>query len=318
MSRPIIIAECCQNHNGSIDTLMRMVDAAVESGADYVKIQSIRSRNLTRRDRFEFGETYPDGTVKCIKRPYDEERERLEGLDLTLDEEHQFVEACKGVGVKSMTTVFDRVTVSEVAQLGFDAVKVASYDCASLPLIADLSTNFAEMFVSTGASTDSEITHTAEFLSKTDVESYFLHCVTIYPTPPKDFHLSRLAYLRMFVDNVGLSSHPNALQVGTAADKVALSLGADLIERHFTILDRSETRDGPVSIDPQGLAELRTFANLPRLERRQIVRESVPNWPTYLGRATRELSEAETLNRDYYRGRFATPVGEDHWKFNWE
>ena len=77
MKKPIIIAELCQNHNGSPDILMRMLDEAVESGADYVKIQSIRSRNLTKRTRFEEGVVDEDGVTKCICRPYNQEKERL-------------------------------------------------------------------------------------------------------------------------------------------------------------------------------------------------------------------------------------------------
>ena len=75
--RPILIAECCQNHNGSRETLKRMIHEAAAAGADYVKIQAIRSRELTRRDRFEEGRTDVDGRTLVIKRPYQPEVERL-------------------------------------------------------------------------------------------------------------------------------------------------------------------------------------------------------------------------------------------------
>src|SRR5690606_41030573 len=87
--RPILIAECCQNHNGDMEILKRMIHAAAENGADYVKLQSIRSRELTHRERFDEG-VIENGVVKVIKRPYKPELERLSKLDLSLDrsEEH--------------------------------------------------------------------------------------------------------------------------------------------------------------------------------------------------------------------------------------
>ena len=95
-------------------------------------------------------------------------------------------------------------------------------------------------------------------------------------------------------------------------------LGVDVIERHFTILPEKETRDGLVSITPSQVHELRQFANLPLEDRIDIVRSQIPDWQTYLGSAIRELSQVELLNRDYYRGRFATQQDQDNWLYNWE
>ena len=72
-----IIAEVCQNHEGSRETLGKMIHAAAASGADYVKMQTIFSADLTHRERFDKGEIDANGTVHVIKRPYTEEKERL-------------------------------------------------------------------------------------------------------------------------------------------------------------------------------------------------------------------------------------------------
>ena len=77
-----LIAECCQNHNGSREVLKRMIHAASEAGATYAKIQALRSNELTFRERFEDGELLADGTTKTIKRPFRAEQERLQKLDL--------------------------------------------------------------------------------------------------------------------------------------------------------------------------------------------------------------------------------------------
>jgi N,N'-diacetyllegionaminate synthase len=314
-TRPILIAECCQNHNGDRAVLQRMIHQATEAGADYVKLQTIRSRELTRRERFEEGETGAGGTVRTIKRPYAPELERLSRLDLSLDDEAWFVEECWRAGAAPMTTVFTRAAVEEVKELGYEAVKIASYDCASYPLLRDVRKHWSTLFVSTGATHDEEIEKAAEVLAGTDFS--FLHCVTIYPTPMAELHLRRMSFLRRFTPRVGYSDHTKPAETGLWASKLAIALGATCVERHFTILEADQSRDGPVSVTPAMLRELRTFADLPRPERMAIVREGYPRWEEALGLARRPLSADELRNRDYYRGRFASRAG-DGYLFNWE
>ena len=132
---PILIVECCQNHNGDREILKKMIWEAACAGADFVKLQTIRSSELTQRERFEQGLTDPDGTVRVIKRPYGAEFDRLAGLDLTLDDEAWFVDECLRAGIGSMTTTFTRAGARDVKDIGYEAVKVASYDCPSYPLL---------------------------------------------------------------------------------------------------------------------------------------------------------------------------------------
>jgi len=203
--RPIIIAECCQNHNGNQETLKRMIHAAAENGADYVKIQAIRSRELTHRPKFDTGETDDEGNQLVIKRPYQIEFERLRSLDLSIETEAWFVDECVSAGVAPMTTAFTRAGARDVKDLGYEAIKVASYDCASIPLLRELKNYWSVLFVSTGSTYDHEIEATVNLLSGT--EYYLLHCVTIYPTPMEELHLNRLNYLRRFSPRIGYSDH---------------------------------------------------------------------------------------------------------------
>ena len=312
--RPILIAECCQNHGGDREILRRMIHEAAAAGADAVKIQSLRSREVTFRERFEQGEKDADGTVRAIHRPYAAEVERLSRLDLTLEDEAWFVDECRRAGVLSMTTLFTRAAARDVRELGFDAVKIASYDCASFPLLRDARRWWSTLVVSTGATYDAEIERAAEVLAGSRYT--FLHCVTLYPTPMAELHLRRMGWLRRFTPRVGFSDHSGAAD-GLRASKIALALGADCIERHFTVLPADATRDGPVSITPRQLAALRTFADRSRRERMEIVSHEYPDWETALGQAHRLLSAAELLNRDYYRGRVASQV-DGRPIYNWE
>lgn len=310
----IIIAEFCQNHNGDRHLLQEMVCAAAEAGADYAKIQTMFADELAYREQFEDG-VIEDGVTKVIKRPYRPEFERLHKLEIPCYDYGWFVEECGKVGIKPLTTVFTRARVQEVAKYSWQAVKVASYDCASYPLLRELKSHFSHLFVSTGATHDNELEQTARVLG--DISFTFLHCVTIYPTPLDQLHLARMEYLRQFTPSVGFSDHTLA-EHGIKASAVALYLGADVIERHFTILQPEQTRDGPVSINPQQLAQLCALAHSDPESLQNYIKQEVGDYQAMIGQRQRSLSSAELLNRDYYRGRFASRTTDGSVVYNWE
>ncbi len=311
---PHIIVEVCQNHSGERKILQEMIQAAAEAGAKYVKMQTIFSEDLAFRERFETGKDNKGNDI-AIKRPYEPELARLKGLDLTEEDHGFFVETCRKHGVLPLTTVFSRGRVGLVYRRGFAGVKVASYDCASYPLLRDLRDRFEFLVVSTGASYDHEIATAARILRNRRFA--FLHCVTIYPTPLDQLHLRRMSWLRQFTPLVGFSDHTLVERDGIIAAKAAFWQGADFVERHFTIHDRSKTKDGPVSIDPKQLKELIEFTKLTSEEQGKEVRGAVRDVEALLSRETREMTETELRNRDYYRGRFATKRG-DRVIYNWE
>ncbi len=317
---PKIIVEVCQNHNGDRILLRDMIHAAKENGADIIKGQVIFSEDVTPRERFDEGHVEANGVRKTIKRPTSAERERLAGLDLTEDDYRFFVDEVNKVGAIPMMTVFSRNRVPLAARLpwkGETFTKVASYDCASKPLIADLSNHFDTLIVSTGATFDEEIKDTAEMLKEKNKKFALLHCVTNYPNTLAMANLNRINWLRQFTQEVGWSDHTLVSRDGIKASKVALMLGADYIERHFTILASDKTKDGPISITPALLRELADFAKLSKEEQKTIVVKEIPDWEMMLGHAQREMTHTEMLNRDYYRGRFASFVNNE-WVYNWD
>jgi sialic acid synthase SpsE len=311
---PTIIAELCQNHNGDHTILRDMVFAAAEAGADYAKIQSMLADDLTRRDRFEEGEWDGDRQI-AIKRPYQPEYDRLKPMDLDDEAHRRFIEICREAGIKPLTSVFSRSRIPFLATLDFDAIKVASYDCASLPLLRELMPYFEHLYISTGATLDEEIEAAANCLG--DHAFTFLHCVTIYPTPLNEMHLARLEYLGRYTESVGFSDHSLVARDGIKASAVALHLGADVVERHFTILPPDQTKDGPVSINPDQLAELVRVSNMTHTDRAEWIAAEVGDYSEMIGNATRSLTPAERLNRDYYRGRFASRTNQG-FVYNWE
>lgn len=311
----IIIAEFCQNFNGDKGLLKEMIYAAAEAGADYAKIQAIFADDLSFRERFE-ERVVQDGVVKAIKRPYQAEYDRLRNLELCFDEYGWFVEECGKARIKPLVTAFANYQIKKLAEFGFEEIKIASYDCASYPMLRESLSQFKHLFISTGATYDSEIEEAAEILDGSSFS--FLHCVTIYPTPLEKLHLSRMEYLRGFTSSVGFSDHTVVAEDGIKASAVALYLGADVIERHFTLLEPDQTRDGVVSIDTEQLGQLVELGRNEHGALGSYIEQEVGEYQFMIGQRQMALSEVELLNRDYYRGRFASKGKDGAVVFNWE
>ena len=310
-----VIAEFCQNHNGDFELLKDMVYAAKEAGATHGKIQTIFSNELTYREKFEEGIVEND-IVKAIKRPYEPEFTRLKKLDLPYDQQEEFINVCEKVGLKPLTTAFTMRSIQKLKNIGFNEIKVASYDCSSIPFLKKLKIYFNQIIVSTGATFDGEIKQAAKVLHGCDFS--FLHCVTIYPTPLDKMNLNRMGFLNQFVTSVGLSEHSLVKRDGIKASKVAIWKGAEIIERHFTILPEDQTKDGPVSITPDLLKELVQFSQLDKESMEKIIKQDIPEYNSMLGDRKRKLTDEELLNRDYYKGRFASKRDNGEYWYNWE
>ena len=305
------IAELCQNHNGDFKIVEKMVEEAATNGASHVKLQSIYARNLSFRPIFEQG-LVENGKTLAIKRPFKPEFERLSNLELTSSQFEKFCKLCEKYSVIPMTTCFTRDLVPVIESQGFRTVKVASYDCASFALLRELSSKFDKIFISTGATYDSEIQHAARVLLDSNVDYTFLHCVTIYPTPISSMNINRLSWLKQYSKEVGFSDHSSVAIDGVLASLVAIFKGANVIERHFTVLDENETKDGPVSITPFHLREIIEFDALSKNDQLLYLNDKYPGWESALGRETRELTHEELLNRSYYRGRFASLSSQEN------
>lgn len=314
-----IIAEFCQNHNGDFELLSKMVEAAARAGATHGKMQTIYANTISFRPQFEEG-LIQGGRVRSIKRPYKDEVERLSGLEISEESTVKFIDICKNNGLVPMTTCFVRSHVESLSEIGFESIKVASYDCASFTMLREIKEKFDEIVVSTGATFDEEVAKASKVLFGANFS--FLHCVTLYPTPLNQMHMARMGWLRNFSKEVGYSDHSLVSKTGLLASKAALALGADLIERHFTLLSSSESRDGPVSINEMQLKEIVNFSKLSIEERTDYMNLKHPDWGIVVGKISRKLSDEELLNRDYYRGRFANPRPEtksgERMYYNWE
>ena len=274
-----IIAELCQNHNGKLDLLEKMVKTAAVS-SDIVKIQSIQASTFTFRKEYE---SY---------RPYEPEFLRLKGLELTRDDEEFFIFKCMEYGVESMTTIFVPQHAPRFNDIGYDNLKLSGYSIPAFEYGKKLKNfNFKRLFFSTSSLTIEEIKETVKNLNEMGIEYYMLQCTCVYPTPLSKLNLQNIDFFRNKnkEKNVGLSDHTNPHEDNLLSSKLAIFQGIDVLERHFTILNVDETRDGKVSVTPKMLSEIRRFS---RLSKEDQYRE------------LNKFNEQQIFNHDYYRGRF--------------
>jgi sialic acid synthase SpsE len=300
-----IIAEFCQNHNGNVKLLDRMIEEAKINGASHAKLQGLYSAELTKRSEFEPG----NQTNGSLLRPYQIEFDRLSKLDLTPDVESKFVQDCINADIVPMITVFTHAGLDRAVNAGFKSFKIASYDCGSRELISRVLPYADELVISTGATLWQEIELTSKLVAATkkpDTKVAFLHARTIYPTPLENMNISRMMYLKYFGWEIGLSDHSRPEIDGLIASKLAIHLGASYIERHFTVLDQDETRDGPVSINPAQLRELFDFSNQNPQERYLELSKIVGLSRISFEASQLEIDPQEVINAKYYRGRVAS------------
>jgi N,N'-diacetyllegionaminate synthase len=305
------IAELCQNHNGDESLLYEMIQQAKYSGATHVKIQNLYSFELTKRQEFEQESV---GRFQMY-RPYELERERLSKLDLSEEQEAKFVEVCHDLEVIPVTTVFSSFGAVRARKAGFRHVKIASYSSTEIKLINEV-LDFAEsIIISTGATTINELYYLTKFLQECNVQSRvsLLHCKTEYPNQINRVHLRRMTWIcDEFGLETGFSDHSPYLDENGDLNesrllpaKVAIFLGAQVIEKHFTILHPSATKDGKISATPRDLRELVAFSQLDKRQQKSFL-DSCPNETSLIideGNLNFDPSVEEWFNRRYYKGR---------------
>lgn len=320
MQKVNLIAELCQNHFGDFAIVEEMVHAAKENGADFVKIQSMRSKDLHFRERFEKGLT-EGKVVKCKKRPFNQEYQRLKNLDLSIAEHYKFIEVCKKYKIKPMTTIFTRNRVNLAKKMNLDYLKISSFDCSSHAMIKEIiKKTKSKIIVSTGGAYDREILKTVEILKFFKRKFTLLHCISIYPTIPEVASLFRIKFLKKLNNSVGFSDHSNPDIYSYDLSALSKTLGATWIERHFTILKKNETKDGVVSVNPSQLKELRNAIDLPNNQIKNYIKKKYKKSELIkiLGSQHRELTNDEMLNRDYYQGRFVSKTLTGKSVYNWD
>lgn len=267
-----VIAEIGVNHNGSMRLAKELIEIAAGAGADAVKFQLRSMAEVYRK------ETLANPLQEGLGLQYI--LELLREVELSLDEYAELADFAKKQGVIFMCTPFDKTSVDRLEELGVPAYKTASADMTNPDLIEYIAGKGKPLLVSTGMSRLSEIDTAVGLLRRLAVPFALLHCNSTYPAPFEDLNLRFIGTMKeRYGVPVGYSGHERGISVSAAA----VTIGASILERHFT-KDRSmRGPDHAASLEPQGLAKL--IRDIRQIE-------------LALGSPHRFLSQGEMMNRE--------------------
>jgi len=248
MPRIFIIAEAGVNHNGSLDLALRLIDAAKASGADAVKFQTFRAESLAVRTAHKA--PYQERTTAAAESQF----EMLQRLELDAMAHRRLIDHCRQAGIQFLSSPFDAESADLLASLDVPAFKVPSGEITNLPLLRQLARKGRPLILSTGMATLDEVAEAVEALQSAGAAQLtLLHCVTEYPAPYAEVNLRAMQTLQSaFGLPVGYSDHTPGIEIAVAA----AALGAEVIEKHFT-LDRSlPGPDHAASLEPDELRQM--------------------------------------------------------------
>lgn len=243
-----IIAEAGVNHNGSMDTALRMIDAAADAGADAIKFQTFKAEELVSSSARK-----ADYQIQNTANGDESQLAMLQKLELTYSEYEQLITRCQARNIKFFSTAFDLDSLEFLCEVGLPVVKIPSGEITNLPFLRKAAELFRRVYLSTGMSTVEEIgealkVFTDAGINKKDIT--ILHCNTDYPTRMEDVNLRAMLHLQqVFGTRIGYSDHTRGIEVPIAA----VALGAMVIEKHFTLDRTMAGPDHKASLEPQEL-----------------------------------------------------------------
>ena len=246
MGKTFIIAEAGANHDRDKNQAIKLIDAAVESGADAVKFQTYSSETMYSKYTPDFA-GYKD-IPKLIK---DIELPREWHKDLKL--------YCDDSGIEFMSTPFDEKAVDELYDVGVKRFKIAGFECTDPRFVKYVASTKLPLIISLGIGTDLHMMDEIRrwiFEVNDNPDITFLHCNNAYPTPYQDINLGQMVNMINYMNcnnvRIGLSDHTE----GILTPPIAVSLGAEVVEKHYT-LDRSlPGPDHPFAIEPSELVDM--------------------------------------------------------------
>lgn len=248
MAHVCIIAEAGVNHNGSLEVAKKMVDVAKEAGVDYVKFQTFVPEKLV--SRFAKKAEYQKKTTGGME----SQLEMLEKLALSNEEFLELKKYCDQVEIGFVSTPFDLESIDFLEKFNMDFWKVPSGEITNLPYLEAIGKTHRNVIMSTGMCDINEINDAIDVLERNGTKSIvLLHCNTQYPTPYEDVNLLAMCTIKNACNKVmGYSDHTLGIEVPIAA----VTMGAMVIEKHFTLDKKMEGPDHRASLEPKELKEM--------------------------------------------------------------
>ena len=279
-NKVFVIAEAGVNHNGSISIAKELIDYAVDAGADCVKFQAFKAKNIVtiHASQAEYQLKNQDSTESQF--------EMLKKLELDLDAHKILIDYAKKRGIVFLSTPFDNESLRIINELGLETIKIPSGEITNLPFLREIGICNKNIIISTGMANLSEIKQALLILEDSGTAKSkitVLHCNTAYPTPMTDVNLKAMLTIKKECDvNVGYSDHT----LGTEVPVAACALGATIIEKHFTIDRKMIGPDHMASLEP---VELKSMV------------KKIRNIEKALGNGIKKPSLSETKNIEIAR-----------------
>ena len=274
MKHTLIIAEAGVNHNGSIEMAKQLIDAAAIAGVDYVKFQTFKAEKLVTKDAKQ-------ADYQQRNAADDSQYSMLKKLELSEAQHEELIAYCMEKGVKFLSTAFDMESVEYLHSLRLGLWKIPSGEITNYPYLKAIAQYGKPVILSTGMCEMEDVQNAVDVLFKHGLKKEqitVLHCNTEYPTPMQDVNLKAMQEIKDAIGvKVGYSDHTQGIEVPIAA----VALGAEVIEKHFT-LDR--TLPGPdhkASLEPN---ELKAMV------------DAIRNIEQALGDGRKHVSESERKN----------------------
>lgn len=252
MSKVVIIAEAGVNHNGSFEMACRLADEAKRAGADYVKFQTGIPENVisVRAEQAEY-QKHNTGTSES-------QLDMVRKIMLRPDDFKSLKEYCDSIGIRFLSTPFDLDSIDILKPLEMDLWKIPSGEITNLPYLRKIASMGQPVVMSTGMSRLGEVDDAVGVLLDGGLTLdmiTLLHCNTEYPTPYTDVNLRAMLTLRDAIGcRVGYSDHTLGIEVPVAA----VAMGAEVIEKHFTL---DKTLPGPDHVASLEPAELKAMVS---------------------------------------------------------
>ena len=278
--KTFIIAEAGVNHNGQLKLAFDLIDAAEDAGADAVKFQSFKTDSLVSQKAGKA--EYQKRTTNAAETQY----EMIKRLELSFDDHKKLIDYCRSKNIEFLSSPFDLDSIDLLYKLGLDVFKIPSGEIINLPYLRKIAGLNKNVILSTGMSDLGEIEDALDVLTINGTDRgniTVLHCNTEYPTPFEDVNLKAILTIKnAFNVRVGYSDHTPGIEVPIAA----VALGAEVIEKHFTLDKKMEGPDHKASLDPD---ELKSMIN------------SIRNIEKAMGNGIKKPSKSELKNKPIVR-----------------
>jgi len=252
LTKTLIIAEAGVNHNGDINIAKKLIDKAVEAGVDIIKFQTFKTESLVSKTAIKAEYQNKNSFDKTSSTQYS----MLKRLELDQEAHEILISYCLEKKIKFLSTAFDLESIDLLMNFGIEIFKIPSGEITNLPFLLKIGSLNKTVILSTGMSNLGEIEDALNVLEASGTlrnNIFVLHCNTEYPTPFEDVNLNAMITIQnAFKVQVGYSDHTNGIEIPIAA----VALGAQIIEKHFTLNKTMEGPDHKASLEPHELKEM--------------------------------------------------------------